>query len=141
MIFQDFLDNGKVRKGNPDISLSKSMVNMSLNHSKTAKSIKLDDTTCSTVFTLYYEALREICEAICSLEGYKVYSHEAFTYFLKDYLNEEHISNKFDRLRLNRNRINYYGKTVSLNESKSMIKTAVEIIKLLKEKYIIGKLQ
>ena len=136
MKFQEFLDNGKVRKGKPDIQLSKSLVNMSVNHIQTAKSIRLDEKTCSTTFTLYYEALREICEAICCIHGYKVYSHEAFTFFFKEHLNEQIIAMKFDRLRMNRNRINYYGKSLSLEESKSMINTALELIKLLKSKYI-----
>src|SRR3989344_6276375 len=102
MNFQDFIDKGIVRKGSPDVSLAKSLITMSENHIETIKSIEVTDKTASTVMSDYYEALREIVEAICAVKGYKVYSHEAFTYFLKEN-GEGLIADKFDRFRKIRN--------------------------------------
>ena len=83
----------------------------------------------------YYETLKAIIEAIAALEGIKSYSHEAFTYYLKE-KNEEVISIKFDRLRKIRNGINYYGNSISAGEAKEIVEDIQRIICLLKEKYL-----
>ncbi len=135
MRFQDFIDNGVVRKGSPDISLAKALIEMSSNHVKTVKSIEITETSASTVMSDYYEALREIIEAICSLRGYKVYSHEAFTYFLKEN-GEDLIADKFDRLRKIRNNIHYYGKQVDKESVKADKEEIERLINQLKEKFL-----
>jgi len=91
-MFEEFLRSGKVRKGQPDISLAKSLIQMSARHLAYADSNSINGESAGPALVIYYEALREICEAICSKEGYKIYSHEAFTYFLKEMLNEDRIA-------------------------------------------------
>ena len=83
----------------------------------------------------YYDVLRSIVEAISSLDGYKIYSHEAFTYFLKE-KGEDLIAEKFDRFRKIRNGINYYGKNISIEEVKEHIPEIVKLINVLKKKYL-----
>ena len=65
----------------------------------------------------YYDILRSILETIAILDRCKIYSHEAFTYFLKE-KDENIIVNKFDRFRKIRNKINYYGKNISIEKTK-----------------------
>ena len=80
----------------------------------------------------YYDSLRSLLEAISLIKGYKIYSHEAFTPFLKEKLGEERLSTKFDRFRKIRNGLNYYGKSIELTEAKeftSELKSVIEYIK------------
>ena len=88
MQFKDFIKNGKVRKGEPDTELAKALIKMSGMQLEATSSISITELSASPVFVGYYEALREICEAVCALKGFKVYSHEAFTIYLKELLGE-----------------------------------------------------
>lgn len=135
MRFQDFIDQQKARQAAPDIQLVKSLIKMSDSHIETIKQIELTEITAATIMTTYYEALRELVEAITAKNGYKVYSHEAFTYFFKE-LGEEWIASKFDRFRKIRNNINYYGKPIDKNSAESNITEIEKIIKELKQKFL-----
>jgi len=135
MLFEDFQKDGKVIKGEKDFQKAKALIKMSDDNLKTAMGIDIDGTTASTVFGIMYESLRELIEAMCLTKGLKVYSHEAFTYYLLE-LGEENISYKFDRLRKIRNRANYYGKKVSEEVTKDAKKQIKEVRAHLKSKYL-----
>ncbi|HLC33306.1 MAG TPA: hypothetical protein VJJ82_05755 [Candidatus Nanoarchaeia archaeon] len=134
-MFNDFLKNGKVRKGQPDIALAKSLIAMSTRTLRYAQESNLTEENASPVLVNYYESLRQICEAICAKNGYKVYSHEAFTVYLNEILREERTAENFDRLRKLRNGVNYYGESVSLSETQASAKKVVELIAHL-QKYL-----
>ena len=51
---------------------------------------------------------------------------------------EDVIALKFDRFRKIRNRINYYGKDISIEEVKEYVPEILIMIKELKEKYLIN---
>jgi hypothetical protein len=135
MDFEDFIINGKVILGESDIQKSKALIIMSNKNILGLKRLKIDNVTSSTVLSSSYESLRQILEAICLLKGYKVYSHEAYVYYLLK-INEENISNKFNRLRKLRNGINYYAKDVSSKVSKDAFIEIQEICEYLKKKYL-----
>lgn len=135
MIFEEFVQRGKVIVGEKDISKAKALVKMSENNMKAAESIELTDAVASPVFSMLYESLREIIEAMCLMEGYKVYSHEAFTSYLEK-INEEKIAAAFDRFRKLRNGVNYYGKPVSINVTSETKKEIMHFSKILREKYL-----
>jgi|SRR3989344_4113398 len=137
MRFQDFIEQGKARKGSPDISKVKSLLETSNNHLLFLENQKINEVSAGSILTTYYGALREIVEAICLKEGFKVYSHEAFTYFLKE-KNEDIIAIKFDNLRKLRNSINYYGEKISYKEAEYAKEEALKLIRLLKNKYLKG---
>ncbi len=136
MRWQDFIDEGKVKKTNKDLSKIKSLIDMSNNLIKVFSNMQIDEFTSSVIFVNYYEALRQIVEAIAISYGFNVYSHEAFTSFLFEILKEDLISQKFGRFRLLRNRVNYYGKKVEVEISKEAKKDMLNIIKILKNKYL-----
>ena len=135
-MFEEFIRLGKVRKGDPDIALSKSLVKMSRLQLRYADCKPITGENASPTLVTYYEALREICEAICAKDGFKVYSHEAFTFFLKENLHEDRIAESFDRLRKLRNGVNYYGEGVNREEAKAASEEVKKIILELKQKYL-----
>lgn len=136
MMFEDFIKNRKVRKAESDISLAKSLIAMSAYQLAFASSVKITNENASPILVNYYEALRQICEAICAKNGFKVYSHEAFTIYLKEKLGEERIAETFDRLRKLRNGINYYGEQVSSSETAAAATDVKKLINALKMKYL-----
>lgn len=139
MTFEAFIADGKVRKGEKDFQKAKALLIMAEKGLLTADLLPLNEITASSVLTMSYESLREILEAICLRDGYKIYSHEAYTAYLKD-LGEEKIAFLFDRLRILRNGVNYYGKSVSIEIAQEAKKQSKELGALLKEKYIKAKL-
>ncbi|MAG47468.1 hypothetical protein CL617_02585 [archaeon] len=136
MNFKNFIEKGQVRKASKDIQLAKSLIDTADSDLIFFKKIEINKISARKVMTNYYDILRSILEATAALEGYKIYSHEAFTYFLIE-KNETLISQKFDRFRKIRNGINYYGKNISPEETKENIVEIVKLINVLKKRYLI----
>jgi len=135
MNFTDFIKKGDVRKGEKDVSLARSLVQISEKDIEFFKSLEINENSSRKIMSNFYDILRSILEAIAALDGFKIYSHEAFTYFLKE--KEENILfEKFDRFRKIRNKINYYGEDISVEETKEIIGEIVKMINELKEKYL-----
>lgn len=138
--WKEYLKKGVVRKAYLDKELISSLiktVNEGLNFFK--NTVPNENNT-SILFKNYYDFLREICEAIALSKEYKIYQHEAITIFLKEILKEEEISFKFDRCRILRNRVHYYGKTISKQETLKAVSDIKSIISKLKLKYLNGYL-
>lgn len=135
MRFEEFIKEGKVIKGEKDIQKARALIKMSGNNLSTAEKIEVTEITSSAVFGITYEALREIVEAICLLDGWKVYSHEAFTAYLTG-LDEDAIAANFDRLRKLRNGANYYGRSIPVDVTNDAKKTTSELCSRLKKKYL-----
>jgi hypothetical protein len=134
MNWEYYLEKGLVYKRSPDKNLSQSLIKTAQEDLNFLKSLSLSENSSRKIFSNYYDVLRSIVEAISVLEGYKIYSHEAFSLFLEK-KGETLISKKFDRFRKIRNGINYYGKTISILESKENIQEICKIIKFLLKKY------
>ena len=83
--------------------------------------------------TLFYDALREYLECIALENGYKIYNHECYTFFLNEVLNLKKESIIFDRLRKIRNKINYYGEGVTKGKADLIIKDLKILISKFKE--------
>ena len=135
MKFEDFIEKGQVRVASIDKALAKSLIKNTKDDLKFLNSLTINEQSSRKLMVNYYDSLRSILEAISSMNGYKIYSHEAFTYFLKE-KNEEALSNKFDRFRKIRNSINYYGEDISIEAAKENIKEIKKIIKILLNQYL-----
>ncbi|MFT4313375.1 MAG: hypothetical protein ACMXYA_03120 [Candidatus Woesearchaeota archaeon] len=124
------MTNGKVRKSQPDVEQARSLVKMAKKNFQAIQTIHLTEETSSILFSQSYESLRQVVEALCLIDGFKVYSHEAYTYYLKenDRLYESEV---FDRLRRLRNGINYYGKPVSLKVTQNAFHDIEKLMKIL----------
>ena len=138
MKFSDFMKEGKVKKSYIDHQLIKSLNDSIKNDLKFLENIKIDEISARKIIVNYYDTLRSILEAIAVLNGYKIYAHEAFTYFLKE-LDEPVLANKFDRFRKLRNGINYYGKYISPEEAEKNKKDILDLIQKLRNKYLTSK--
>ncbi|MBI4021281.1 MAG: hypothetical protein HY369_03495 [Candidatus Aenigmarchaeota archaeon] len=139
MRFQDFIDSGKARRARPDIQLARSLIKMSDSLLETLAGIPCTPQSAPTIMTNFYEALREIVEAMAVKDGYKVYSHEAFTFYLRE-LGETTIAEKFDRFRRIRNGINYYGKPIDAPSAQAYSGDIRRTIEELKKRRLRGVL-
>ena len=137
MSFGEFIKKGLVRKTSSDFILAKSLLFTGKKDLKFIDTLEINENSSRKIMTNYYDILRSILEAIASIEGFKIYSHEAFVFFLKE-KGEETLASKFDRFRKIRNSINYYGKDISVEETKENIKEIQKIIKTLINKYLQG---
>ena len=135
MRFEDFIKEGTVRTSSKNKNLAESLVKNAKKDLKFLNNLKINEDSSRKIMTNYYDILRSILEAISAIDGYKIYSHEAFTYFLKN-KREEALSIKFDRLRKIRNSINYYGKDISIEETKENVDEIKNMIKHLINKYL-----
>lgn len=97
--------------------------------------LEINQNSARKIMTNYYDVLRSILEAIAAIDGYKVYSHEAFKYFLIE-KSELVIAEKFDRFRRIRNGLNYYGKNITPEEVKENVGEIIKLINELKKKYL-----
>src|SRR3989338_3132844 len=128
MNFENSLIEGKVKKVVPNKIRAISLFKSSMQAIETAKIIQLNPNTLKSILRELYEGLREYCEAIGYLKGYKFMDHESITYFLRDVLKEQPISAKFDRYRRLRNGINYYGEDVHIETVKEALIEIPELV-------------
>lgn len=130
MNFENSLMDGKSKKVLPNKLRASSLFKSSIQAIETAKIIQLNPNTLKSILRELYEGLREYCEAIGYLKGYKFLDHESIGYFLRDILKEQPIFIKFDRYRRLRNGINYYGEDIDIETVKE---ATIEIPELVKE--------
>ena len=134
MNFQFSLNSGKAKKVMPNKIRASSLFKSSIQAVETAKEIPLSVKTSKTILRELYEGMREYCEAIGYLRGYKFLDHESIGFFLRDILKEQSLFNKFDRYRKLRNGINYYGNDIDVETVKEAILEIPVLVKEL-EKY------
>ena len=130
MNFENSLVNGKAKKVMLNKIRASSLLKSSIQAIETAGIIPLNQNSLKSILRELYEGMREYCEAIGYLRGYKFLDHESIGYFLRDIVKEQSIFMKFDRYRKLRNGINYYGEDIDIETVKEAI---IEISKLIKE--------
>ena len=135
MKFENFIKMGLVKKRIINKNLATSLKKMAKFDLKFLERNKIDYISARKMVAGYYDVLRELLEALAAIKGYKIYSHEAFVYFL-DENGDGVMSKKFDRFRLIRNKINYYGRDISVEEAKEYCSEIKKIIN-----YFMGKLE
>ena len=134
--WDEYIKKGDIRKTTPNKGRVNVLIKMSDNIIDAISALTPNEQNASVIFVNYYDALREICEAVSLLRGYKIYSHEAIGLFLKGILKEESTFVKFDKFRIMRNGVNYYGTPIPLSEVLEGIRDIKQIISKLKLKYL-----
>jgi hypothetical protein len=133
MNFSESIKKGYVKKINPDLIRSKSLIKNADKAIQSAQNMALNETTSNSVFRELYQGLREYCEALGYNKGFKFLSHQSITFFLSDYLNKKILSAKFDNYRKLRNGLNYYGNEISINTVKNALVEIPRIIEKIKQ--------
>jgi hypothetical protein len=110
-----------VKEIKKDTEMIKSLIESSKNKLESSNELKMNEVTAVSKFSLAYDSLRELLEALAIENGYKIYNHECFTSFLKEILNEKEKGNNFDEIRKIRNDVNYYGKQITIEEAEEII--------------------
>jgi hypothetical protein len=128
MDLNDCYKNNLIKRTKIDKELIKSLMEMSNIKEDTVKSAKINDKNISAYFSMSYESLREILEAVCISFGYKVTSHLCLGELLKKLIPGFDFS-EFDRLRYARNGVNYYGTKIEFQQGNELIKKTFRIKK------------
>lgn len=119
---------GFIKKTTPNPELARSLKEMSDIKEKVVSETYLDDNNISAFVPMAYDSLREILEAICIMNSYKVLSHICIEKLLET-IYPHLIWDDFDRFRYIRNSINYYGKQMELTQGKTIIKNMFNLKK------------
>lgn len=112
-----------VKNVSKDEELIKSLIELSEIQEKFVDTSKIDETTARIYLPLAYDSIRELIEALALEKGFKIYNHECYTTFLKEIMKESKLGEEFDKIRIVRNSINYYGKRISIEDSKKFMKS------------------
>src|SRR3989338_5863665 len=132
MNFQEFIKRGLVRKTSPDPHLIQSLIKVIENDLSFLETVQITGLSARKVIGNYYDTLREILEVMALKVGFKVYAHEPFVAFLTE-KGKEGIAAKFDRFRIMRNSINYYGASISVEEAIAYKQELLDVIAALKK--------
>lgn len=137
MDWRECINKKIARQTKEDIELIKSLTKTSEDKLSSANLLNLSNVTAVSKLSLCYDSLREILEALAISKGYKIYNHECYTGFLKEIINDSDLAENFDRLRLLRNGVNYYGQSLSINDAKESIEELInlryKILEMLKK--------
>ena len=122
-----------VKKIKQDTELIKSLIESSSKKFESANRLKLDEVTATSKFSLYYESLRELLEALAIKSGYKIYNHECYCSFLSEIIKDKDNSLLFNKIRKTRNAVNYYGNDLPLDNAKDIIKDTINLVNHFKK--------
>ncbi|MBI4177466.1 MAG: hypothetical protein HY516_03805 [Candidatus Aenigmarchaeota archaeon] len=111
---------GFIKKTIVNKELVKSLIEMSDTRGSVVKAANITKTDVSVYVSLAYDSLREVLEALCVLNGYKVLSHMCVGELL-DSVVKNFDYDSFDRFRWIRNGINYYGEKIDFEQGKEVI--------------------
>ena len=117
--FGYYLQTSDVKRCTKNIALAKSLVI----DMKTRLSENWDEDINKkpkTIFENVYDSLRDFCDALLALEGFKSYSHEASIAFLLKKGFDIATVSKFDNLRYMRNGSKYYGRQITPEDAKNI---------------------
>ena len=73
------IDTLTAKKIKPDEGKVKSLIKSSRKKLLSSESLKMNDITAESKFSLSYDSLRELLEAVAIRNGYKIYNHECYT--------------------------------------------------------------
>ncbi|MFH1750721.1 MAG: hypothetical protein ABH863_03525 [Candidatus Micrarchaeota archaeon] len=127
--FQYYVDAGMVKKGSPNRENAAALMQKALSRLAYVREQKISSESSPFIFEDVYESIREGCQALMELKGYKPYSHEAHIAFLKGFFKfPPHLLATFDRLRILRNKAVYGAAHISPETCKDALGFAVSTL-------------
>lgn len=135
--FEYFVKIGDVRKKEPNPALARALALDMQRRIRDASALDLERFP-QIVFELVYDALRDFCDALLSLKGYKSYSHEAsIAYLAKEGFDIVSVS-ELDGYRYKRNGSKYYGAQMGVEDAGVItafyMKNKAKMLKILKDR-------
>lgn len=135
MDVNDCFNKGLIKKTKINHELILSLLEMADITENAVNSAKLDVVNISVYVSLAYDSLRQVLEAVCILNGYKVLSHICIGELLQRIL-DEFDYDEFDRMRWIRNSINYYGQKVEFEQGRELISKIFRMKEIIRTKYL-----
>ena len=124
--FEYYLHSELVKKSRKDIERARSLINDARGRMNDLKLIEMEKLP-KMFFEYAYDALRDFCDAVLLLDGYKSFSHEASIVYLSKKGFDVAILGKLDRFRYKRNGSKYYGVPITITDAKDIKKFYLEI--------------
>lgn len=124
--FEYFIEDKKVHRISVNLARAKSLIKDS--EERIAKSNKLDvNDFAKIIFENIYDAIRDLCDAVLILDGWKSFSHEAsISYLLKKGFDVS-VVDRLDKFKYKRNGSKYYGEKIDIWEAKDIKAFYLEI--------------
>jgi uncharacterized protein (UPF0332 family) len=135
MDMNDCFKKGFIKKTSVDRELIHSLIEMADITEQAVESARIDEVNISVYVSLAYDSLRQVLEALCVLNGYKVISHICIGELLNQILDEFDFD-EFDRMRWIRNSINYYGEKVDFEQGKQLISKMFTMKRTISNRYL-----
>ncbi|MEK6920726.1 MAG: hypothetical protein AABX82_02495 [Nanoarchaeota archaeon] len=113
-VYDFFLADGEFKINEVDFSLIRKMRNAAVENAEYIEFLlKQQIVNWRVIYTLYYDVLRELCEALIKCNGIKISNHQGcFAYICIKFPELELDWNFFERIRNTRNRNKYEGKDI-----------------------------
>lgn len=117
--FEYYLNGRDVKRCAKNMPLAKSLIKAM--HARLRETLEEDENKKPiTIFCSIYDSLREFCDAVLAINGYKSYSHEAsISYLAKKGFDVVEVQ-KLDGFRYARNGSKYYGKVITPEDAKNI---------------------
>lgn len=128
----DRIKSGEIKRRDPDSAEAEAYYKSAVGRLKFIKKAALTEDDAPYIFVDYYEALRTLCDALMSWSGFKAQSHSAIPDYLQ-HIGQKKAARVFDQSRQIRNRINYYGKSLSKSEAIKRIADIISVFEVLKK--------
>lgn len=133
--WSDCLDCDSALRVTPDKLRAKSLMIISRSRIAYLDSLEVNEKSANFLFEDYYNSVTELIHALVLINGFKVINHVCLGFYLRDITKNQRLFEEFDYLRIKRNSIVYYGKTMdyeiakdAVNKSKQLIKELTKII-------------
>jgi len=118
--FEYYEKQGLVKKGTQNLERAKALIKDANERISDIKLLSIEKFP-KLFFEHLYDALRDFCDAILIIDGYKSYSHEAsISHLSKKGFGIDAIS-KLDNFRFKRNGSKYYGQKILISDAKEIL--------------------
>ena len=121
MPFNYYLKNGDVKKSSRDVELSKSLIKDMNVRIEMMEFLDIKKFS-KIIFENIYDSLRDFCDAILAVKGYKSYSHQASISYLECEGFDVSFIERLDQFRYRRNSSKYYGHEISVEDTEAIKK-------------------
>ena len=117
--FEFYLQKGEVKKVSKDIALANALLKNITKRLNSLKKLNPKDDA-EMFFENSYDCIREVCDAVLAVKGYKSYSHIASITYLKKVGFNDSLIIKLDSFRAKRNGSKYYGEEILKQDSEEI---------------------